>query len=203
MPEHETLLAHDVSLAAWGLPSPLVAGERATLTVGISCSAGCNLAGTRLDVREESGRELGASDAGSTPWPASRSLYWTTIDVPAPDAEGDLVWILSAVCPAPHPRVSTSVRGVAVRRPEHRITIEIVEKESAANLGGVAVRLGLFRATTDDSGTTRLEVPGGTYQVTAWKLGYVLPTTTVHVNGAASVRLEAVPAPLPEEPYWM
>ena len=204
MPEHEPSVPHDVSLAAWDLPSPLVVGEQVTLTVGVSCSTGCNLAGTRLELRDERGRELGSSVTDATPWPASRSLYWTTIAVVAPDTEGDHQWILTAPSPAaPHHPVSTIVRSVAVRRPEHRVKVEIVEKESTAALGGVAVRLGPFRTTTDDSGTAQLDVPAGTYQVTAWKLDYDLPSTAVHIDADASIRLEATPTPPQEEPYWM
>ena len=195
---------HDVSLAAWDLPSPLVVGEHATLTVGASCSAGCNLAGTCLDVRDEHGRELGSAVTTAAPWPESRSLYWTTIAVTAPDTEGDHTWILSARCASgPHQPVSTIVRAIALRRPEHRVKVEIVEKDSAALLGGVAVRVGPFRTTTDDLGVAHLDVPAGTYQVTAWKLDYELPSKAVRIDADASVRLEATPAPPQDDPYWV
>jgi hypothetical protein len=48
-----------------------------------------------------------------------------------------------------------------------------------------------------------VEVPGGTYDVCAWKIGYNLLLSTVHVAGETTVHLEVAMTPEPEQPYWM
>ncbi|MSO30004.1 MAG: hypothetical protein EXQ48_03540 [Acidobacteria bacterium] len=215
MPEREE---HTTSLASWDLASPVVAGRRATLKVGVACSSGCNLTGTRIDVYNETGTRVGGGRLGSQPWPATTALHWVELDVAAPDAEGDHAWSLQATTPLdqargalsdsrkaepPHVHAASTVRFVAVRTPEHRVTIEVIEKGSGVPLTRVELRVGRFRAATTDGGIAHVEVPGGTYEVCAWKIGYDLLSSTVHVSGDTTIHLEVEVAPAPEQPYWM
>lgn len=219
MPEPEAIASHDASVAVWDLTSPVVAGRRATLKVGVACSSGCDLSGTRIDVCNETGTSVGGGSLGPAPWPATVALYWAELDVPAPEAEGDHAWSLQATTPPldrargalsdsrkadpPHVHATCTVRFVAVRPPEHRVTLEAIDKGSGSSLTCVEVRLGRFRAATNDAGIAHVEVPGGTYEVCAWKIGYDLLSSTVHVSGDTTIRLEVEPAPEPEQPYWM
>ena len=61
----------------------------------------------------------------------------------------------------------------------------------------------LLTAATNDAGIAQVEVPGGTYEVCAWKLGYDLLSSTVLVCGDTTLHLEVEAAPEPEQPYWM
>ena len=201
MPERE---AHTTSLASWDLASPVVAGRRATLKVGVACSSGCDLTGTRIDVYNDTGTRVGGGRLGSQPWPATSALYWVELDVAAPDAEGDHAWSLQATTPEPpHVHQPSTLRIVAVRPPEHRVTLQVIDKGSGDPLTGVELRVGRFRAATNETGIAHVDVPGGTYEVCAWKIGYDLLSSTVHVSGDTTVRLEVEAAPAPEQPYWM
>lgn len=200
MPEREE---HTTSLAVWDLASPVVAGRRATLKVGVACPSGCNLTGTRIDVFDETGMRVGSGSLGSEPWPATSALYWVELDVPAPDAEGDHGWSLTTTSELPHVHAASTLRIVAVRPPEHRVTLEVIEKGSGAPLTRVELRVGRFRAATNEAGIAHVEVPGGAYEVCAWKIGYDVLSSRVHVSGDTTIHLEVEAAPAPEQPYWM
>ncbi|MSO82238.1 MAG: hypothetical protein EXQ53_02930 [Acidobacteria bacterium] len=204
MSEPEKVAPHTTNLAVWDLPSPVVAGRRATLKVGIACRSGCDLTGTRIDIYDETGTKVGGGRLGSAPWPATTALYWAELDVAAPAAEGDHCWRLQATVPEPsHGQDDAIVRFVAVRPPEHRVTVAVIEKGRGVPLPGVELRLGRFRATTSEVGIAHLEVPGGTYDVSAWKIGYEMLSSTAHVAAGIAIRLEVAVAPEPEQPYWM
>ena len=190
---------HATSLAVWDLASPVVIGRRATLKVGIACSSGCELAGTRVDVYNETGTRVGGGSLGSAPWPGTTALYWAELDVAAPEVEGEHAWTLEAS----HGHATSIVRLVAVRPPEHRVTLEVIDLGSRVPLAGVELRLGRFRAATNEAGIAHVEVPGGVYEVCAWKIGYDVLSSTVHVTGDTTMYLEAAVAREPEQPYWM
>ena len=204
--------SHDTSLAVWDLASPVVAGRRATLKVGIACPSGCDLTGTRIDVYNETGTRIGGASLGSAPWPATTALYWAELEVAAPEAEGDHSWSLQATAPLDHARgrpepshghATSIVRFVASRPPEHRVTLEVIDKGSGVPLTGVELRLGRFRAATNEAGIAHVEVPGGTYEVCAWKIGYDVLSITAQIAGDTTIHLEVAVAPEPEQPYWM
>ena len=204
MPEPEATASHDVSLAVWDLASPVVAGRRAALKVGIACASGCDLTGTRIDLYDETGTRVGGAHVGSAPWPATTALYWTEIEVAAPRSEGDHSWSLQATAPEPsHSHATSIVRVVASRPPEHRVTLEVIEQGSGVPLTGVELRVGRFRAATNEAGIAHVEVPGGTHEVCAWKIGYNVFSSTAHVAGDTTIHLEVAAAPEPEQPYWM
>jgi hypothetical protein len=202
---------HATSLAVWDLASPVVTGRRAMLKVGIACSSGCELTGTHVDVYNETGTRVGGGRLGSAPWPGTTALYWAELDVAAPEVEGEHSWTLEATPldqargePEPsHGHASSIVRLVAMRPPEHRVALEVIEKGSGVPLAGVELRLGRFRAATNEAGIAHVEVPGGVYEVCAWKIGYDVLSSTAHVAGDTTICLEVAVAREPEQPYWM
>ena len=54
---------HAALLNVWGLPSAIVAGERFSFSVGVKCSAGCDLSGRGLSIVGRDGSEVGAAQA--------------------------------------------------------------------------------------------------------------------------------------------
>src|SRR6185503_15090371 len=105
------------SLAVWDVSSPVVAGRRATLKVGITCPSNCDLTGTRVDVYDEAGARVGGGEIMSGPWPGTDALYWTECDVVAPPTEGEHAWNVRAALPGdsrprrsdgPRPRLAAS-----------------------------------------------------------------------------------------------
>jgi hypothetical protein len=200
----EDVPSHETGLAVWDLASPVVAGRRAALKVGAACSRGCDLRGTAIAVLTETGRKVGSGTLGPTPWPGTNALYWAELDVAAPDTEGTYSWALQATAPEPpHERVSSRLCFVAVNPPEHRVTIKVVERQTGAPVDAVELRFGVFRAATNEAGDAQVEVPGGTYDVTAWKIGYEILSSRADVAADMSIQLEVAAAADPDQPYWM
>ena len=73
-------------------------------------------------------------------------------------------------------------------------------KETIAD---VEVRLGVYRSITDARGLATVDVPKGSYALTAWKLGYELFSTELSVADTATIEVEIAVEPEPAEPYWM
>ena len=100
-------------------------------------------------------------------------------------------------CDLPHDHALAQFTFVAVKRPDHKLTIMIFDKETAAPIDNAQVRLGCFRTVTDASGLAELSVPDGHYEVKAWMVAHELCPTTIEVTKDMTLRLEAVA--LPEE----
>ena len=197
-------MSHEISLAVWDLPSPVIVGRRAALKAGVSCPYGCSLTGAAIEVRDEQGAILGSGVVGADPWRGTMALYWVEFDVAAPHTEGIHTWRMRAAAPhAGHAALESIVRVVASRPPEHRVTFEVSERGTGIPLADVELRIGAFRATTNDAGRAVVDVPGGTYDVHAWKLGYDLLSSATSVTADATLRLEVAVTLSPEQPYWM
>jgi len=196
-------VSHEVSLAVWDLPSPIVDGRRATLKVGVSCPDGCNLSGTTIDVYNETGERIGAGTLGSTAWPETMALYWAEVDLVALGREGNLSLSIHASPGLPHAEATDVVTIVVSRPPEHRVTLHLIDKTSGEPLAGVELRLGRFRATTDDRGIAHVEVPGGSYDVGTWKNGYEVLARTVDITRDTTLHLTLAAVEQREQPYWM
>ena len=64
------------------------------------------------------------------------------------------------------------------------------------------MRVGAFRAATDGAGVATIDVPAGTYEVSAWKAGYEAAITRVE-SGSMDIAIALVSAAGPQEGYWM
>jgi len=194
---------HGTSLAVWDLSSPVVIGRRATLKVGLSCTSGCNLSGTPVDVYNDAGKRIGTGTLGCEPWPATTALYWAELALAPPEREGELSLDIHAKPPMPHAEATSGVTFVVNRPPEHRVTLHVIDKSTGAPLGAVELRLGRFRTATNDEGSAQVELPGGSYDVGTWKNGYEVLSRTVDVTRDTTIHFELAAVPEPEQPYWM
>ena len=105
-------MSHEISLAVWDVPSPVIAGRRTTIRVGVTCPEGCNLSGTAVDVYNDTGEHVGAGTLRSEPWPATAALYWAELDLVAPERTGELSLCISATPMLPHDDATSIVRCV-------------------------------------------------------------------------------------------
>ncbi len=186
---------HETFLAVWAVPSPVVAGERFAIKAGAKSSAGCELAGSMVEIRDAEDAVIGSGTLGETPWPGTSALYWTEIELPAPAREG-IAALSARFDPAtidlPHGG-STAQFGIAVvPPPEHRLTVTVVEKDTATPIEDVVVHLGAYRATTGQAGLAQIRMPKGIYELHLWKVGYEAPPRTVAINDDVSIYIEAL-----------
>jgi len=196
-------------VAVWGLPTPVVIGERFSAKIGIRCSAECRLTGKLVEVRNEAGTSVAEGSLGDEPWPGTRALYWAEVFLKAPPREGSFTWSVGPVAAewgSSHRQSSAAVSFCTVGPPEHTVAVEVVRDDTGDPIDKVEVRMGIYRASTDDRGMARFELPSGEFDLIAWKSGFATDPATVKVIGDLEVRIEAryVPQTDPDdERIWM
>lgn len=197
---------HATSLAVWDHPSAVVVGQTFHVNVGVKCSAGCLLGGHEIEIQDETGARAAIGTLGDTPWSGTTGLFWTSMEMTAPAAEGRFSWsiaFLPAESRVPHDCAASTLALTTVPSPEHRVSIQVVEKGTDTPLREAHVRLGMYRESTDDAGVATFEVPGGEHRLFIWKAGYDAPERTIDVAKSENLRIEA--KVLPEDnpdAYW-
>jgi hypothetical protein len=191
---------HKTSVAVWGVASPVEAGGRLTVTVGVKSAGGCELKGAAVEIVDEGGTVAGRGRLNDAPWP-STGLFWAEIGLAAPERAGTHSW--RAAFPAQEPRLAHDASNAAfgfavVPAPQHRLTVTVTEADGAAPLTGVELALGPYRAATDAMGTARLDVPAGRFSLAVWKSGFEGAPTDVEVAGDLSLHVEM--KRVPQEP---
>jgi hypothetical protein len=186
------------SLAVWEVPATVVAGERFSVKIGVKSSIGFDLRGHGVAIRNAAGAVIGEGRLGDTPWPGTDALYWAELSLPTP-ATGGIAALTAHFSAAglqpPHTDASFQFTVAVVKAPDHTLTIKVVETESAKPLADAYLRLGAYRATTDQAGSATLRVCKGSYQLHIWKVGYDAPATAVDVGGDTAIQVDAVIVP--------
>ena len=198
--------AHEISLAIWDLPSPPVVNRRSKIKVGGNCSGGCQLADQEIEIRNEAGGTVANAKLGPAPWFGTSALYWAELDFAAPAAEGTYSWnvgLTAANLELPHARASSQFSFIAVPPPEHTVTVKVIERSTETPVDDVQVRLGVYRGCTDESGSAKVELRKGVYDLVVWKLGYEPLTKALEVIADVTVEVEIEAATEPEQEYWM
>lgn len=195
-----TTRPHETSLAVWDIPSPVIRGKPFALKVGAKSEASCNLGGQPVTVLDETGIVLASAALGAAPWPGTDALYWSELAVPAPNTEGLLTWAArfdAAGLSPPHGDAASRFSMAIVAPPEHRLAVRVIDQEAATGIANAHLRLGAFRAATDENGLADIMLPTGAYDLTVWKPGYTSPVVAVRVDADAAV--EVAIAALPED----
>jgi hypothetical protein len=195
-----TIVPHATSLAVWDNPSPVVRGFRFEVKVGAKCSASCGLGGRTVEIRDEAGKLMGSRALGEAAWAGTASLYWTTLRLKAPRKLGLHAWTVRfspAELYLPHDGATSQFSFVAVAEPEHSVSVKVVDKRTKTPIGGAQVRLGLYRAVTDEKGSAKISVPSGEFPLIVTRAGYEMPERSIQVS--TNVRLRIAAEALPEE----
>jgi uncharacterized membrane protein len=131
------------------------------------------------------------------------------VNLAAPTGEGTYSWTVTfagAESEIPHEDASAAFSFRAARPPDHKVTVTVVEEDSQTPLQNVQVRLGVYRALTDEHGLANLEVAKGEYDLDLWKVGYEMHAKTVNVTESVAIQVKAVIAPdkdPDDERVWM
>ena len=200
-------LAHDTSLAVWGVPSPIVIDHPFRIQVGATCSAGCDLSGTAIQICDETGAGIARGTLGDTPLDGTRALYWTEVDLVAPAGEGATsrsVRFAPTDLRLPHDGASARFGFETVKPPQYSMTVKVVEKDGGTPVANAQVRLGVYFASSDSTGLATVALAQGTYSLDVLKTGYESASRVLEVNGDVTVEVEIAVIP-PENPdaYWL
>jgi hypothetical protein len=188
------------SLAVWDIPSPVTIGQKFAVKVGAKSAAGIVLQGRSVEICDAGGAVVARGALGDTPWPGTSALYWTQLELTAPAEAGVCSWstrFSGADVELPHDGAAYAFSVAVIGRPEHRLTVKVVESETANPIEEVEVRLGPYRAATDFAGLAEIDIAKGTYELNIWKVGYEAPARMVAIDADAAVEVAA--AVVPEE----
>jgi hypothetical protein len=198
-----TTVPHETSLAVWDIPSPVVRGEPFEIKAGAKCSSACGLAGKTIEIRDDAGILMGSGALGETILPGTSALAFTAIRLSAPGTLGLHMWIASFVpseLKLAHGGAISRFSFTTVAEPEHSVSVKVVHKETKAPIAGAQVRLGIYGAETDASGSAIVRVPKGAFPLVIARPGYKMPERTIKVAKDVHVRITAEQLP-PEDPF--
>lgn len=171
--------AHVTSMSVWDVPSPVVAGSSALISVGVTCPAGCDLSGQEVAVLDETGAEVSrgrlSGRAGAT-----GNLWCAEVAVAMPEACGSHEWKAryegaDGIHPTSERRFSFAVVEDVPTCPVTVRVASILGEEGPLGRAHVTVRepgKPPYRGLTGDDGTCVVCVPVGTYNVSAACTGY-------------------------------
>jgi len=200
-------LAHDTSLAVWGVPSPIVIDHPFRIQVGATCSAGCDLTAKEIEIVDESGACIAHAKLGATPWDGTRALYWTDVDLVAPAKDGPTIRAIVFAPPElrlPHGGASARFGFETVKPPQYSVAVKVIQKDAGRPVEDAQVRLGVYFAHSDSSGVAQVAMPEGTYTLDVLKTGFETPSRILDVREdvTVEVEVEVVPAEHPDA-YWL
>jgi hypothetical protein len=196
--------AHETSLAVWDVPATVAAGERFTVKLGARSSAGCGLAGRTVAVWDTADAVVATASLGDAPWPDTDALFWAELELQAPNEPGRVA--LTAQFDAvgldePHQAASSQFEVTIVPAAAHKLAVTIMA--AGTPVGSAYLRLGPYRAVTDDAGRADVRLAPGRYQLQVWKAGYDIPDLDLDIATDTAVNVEALPQPEPDlDAHW-
>jgi len=191
---------HAMQLTAWDLPSAVAAGEGFKFTVGIRCSAGCNLGGRGFSLIDASGQLVEQLQLGRDRWPGTDALYFAEVNTRAPRATGRHQWRATfAGCDADLPECAGALPldVCVVGAPDCEVTVKALDREQQTPLKNALVVMHPYRAMTDDHGVAKVRVARGHYDILVSASRYLAASTSVEV-AADLVTVAALDA----DPPW-
>ena len=193
---------HSISMAVWDIPVTVQLNTAFKVKVGIKCSAECNLTGNKIEIYDQEGDKASTEKLGGIPWPGTSALYWTEVELKAPNTEGNYTWQAKFTKPdieIPHLETGSSFGFKVVNPPECTVTVEVIDKDEQTSIKDAYVILHPYRTKTDESGIARLEVAKGGYQLyVTGEDKYEIFETTVLVTDNLTIKAELIVPPVME-----
>ncbi len=201
-----TVKPHSTRVVVWDVPSAIECGETFSTKLGVKCSSECRPDGWALEVRDHDGKELARATLNDDPWPGTAAVYYTEVDLTAPDTEGLYAW--EAKAPAagldiPHAECIVSFGVRVVPAPECLVTVVAIDMDSQAPVKGAKVAVHPYRAVTDERGVAEVKVPKGDYRLFVSGKNYFPFRSDREVSTDMTIRAElAVDPGLSDADIW-
>ena len=184
---------HAAQLNVWDVPSATAARERFRFSIGVRCSAGCDLGGQRLSIFDQEGLSVCTATLGHDVWPGTEALYFAEVEAEAPLTAGIHRWdvrIAEWVSELPHAADSFPMVVRVVSPPDCEVTVEAVDRERQTPIKGARVVMHPYRAVTDENGIARVRVARGQYDILVSVSQYMPVSTSVEVTADMFSRAE-------------
>lgn len=193
---------HSISMAIWDIPVIVQLNTSFKVKVGIKCSAECNMASHKIEIYDQEGDKAATEKLSNVPWPGTSALYWTEVEVIAPDIEGNYTWQVKLPKldkEASHLETSSSFGFKVVNPPECTVTVEVIDKDEKTPLKDASVILHPYRAKSDENGIARLEVAKGGYQLyVTGEDKYEILRASVQITDNLTIKAELIVPPILE-----
>ena len=144
------------------------------------------------------------------PWPGTAALYYTDVDLSAPDAEGLHVWEAKAPVDGlaegldiPHAECIARFSVRVVPTPECLLTVVAIDMESQTPVQGAKVVVHPYKAFTDERGVAEVRVPEGEYRLFVSGKKYFPFRSDVEMKTDVTIRAElALDLELSDADVW-
>ncbi len=198
---------HTVRIVVWEVPPTVECGASFSVRVGVKCGSGCPTDGWSVEVRDADGATLAAATTGDDAWEQTDGLCQAQITLRAPSTEGLHEWEVRALPTAADPGHEHRAERLAVRAvpaPDCVLTVVALDQERQTPVEGAKVVAHPYRATTDEQGTARLELPAGAYRVFVSGKQYFPFRHDCEVRDTLTVKAElSIDRELSEEEVWV
>ena len=163
-----TVAPHSTRIVVWDLPTAIECGNKFSIKFGVKCSSECRPDGWVLEVSDNDGNKQASASLSDEVWPDTTALYYTEVELTAPDSEGLHAW--EAKVPAtdlenPHSECVASFNVRVVATPDCVLTVEAIDKETKTPVEGARVVVHPYRAFTDERGLAQVRIPKGEYRL--------------------------------------
>lgn len=201
-PNDSEVTTHVTSMAVWDVPFPVVLDTPFKIKVGVKCSNECNLAGSLVEIFDQTQSLVASGTSGDTPWQANAALYWTEVELHAPVTEASYNWTAKSSNPgsdAIHAPVAQTFSFATVKAPECVVTVQVTDKVKNQPIKNAQVILHPFSGFTDEQGIANIGVTKGEHKLWIPKIAkFDTFRTTVQVQDNITVKAELVIAQAPE-----
>ena len=163
-----TVKPHSTRVVVWDAPSAIECGEKFSVKLGVKCSSECRPDGWAVEVRDHDGKKQATATLSDDPWPGTAALYYTEVDLSAPDTGGLYAWEAKAPAASldiPHAECIASFGVRVVPTPECLLTVVAIDVESQTPVKGAKVVVHPYKAFTDERGVAEVRVPKGEYRL--------------------------------------
>ncbi len=201
-----TVKPHRTHVVVWDAPSTIECGEGFSIKFGVKCSSECRPHGWTLEVRDHDRKKLAGATPSDDAWPGTTALYYTEVDLTAPDTEGLYAWDAKATATdldVPHEEGRASFGVRVVPTPECVLTVEAIDMERQTPVKGAKVVVHPYRAFTDEGGVAEVRVPKGAYRIFVSGKNYLPFRSDGDVNTDITIRAElALDLELSDADIW-
>ena len=201
---------HSRRVVVWDAPSTIECGEKFSVKLGVKCSSECPLNGWTVEVRDQDGKKRATATLSGEPWPGTSALYYTEVDLSAPDTEGLHTW--EAKAPAhglvdgpdiPHAECVARFDVRVVPTPCCLLTVVAIDMESQTPVKGAKVVVHPYKAFTDERGVAEVRVPEGEYRLFVSGKKYFPFRSDVEMKTDVTIRAElALDLELSDADIW-
>jgi len=189
----DTTQPHAAQLTVWDVPSAAVAGERFRVSVGVRCSAGCDLGGRERSLFDQESSRAATVKLGHDIWPGTEALYFAEVVARAPLTAGSHQWEVKIAgwdAEPPHTAGSLPLIVRVVSSPDCEVTVRAVDRDKQTPIQGARVVMHPYRAVTDGNGMARVRVARGQYDILVSGSRYLPVSTSVEVTADMTTRAE-------------